>query len=145
MAWATFDTVTSDIWSQLANASDGSTDTYASGDGAVGWITFNLTTPKYATKCRMWLEAENSVSAIVETYYGGDWHKVYDQADATRGAWIEFDINRTISGVRYKDENGESGWTHTNEMQYQFEGIAVRPLVGGSPARGSLAGGALAK
>jgi len=47
--------------------------------------------------------------------------------------------------VRYKDENGFSGWTRINEMQYQFVEAAVRQLVGGSPAKGSLAGGALAK
>ena len=145
MGWATFDTVTSDIWDNPSNASDGSTDTYAFGDGAVGWITFNLTAPKCATKCRMWLEAENSVNAVVEAYYGGDWHEVYNQADATKGAWIEFDINQTVSGVRYKDENGFSGWTRINEMQYQFVEAAVRQLVGGSPAKSSLAGGALVK
>jgi len=145
MGWTVFDTVTG--WGEgeySGVASDNDLDSYADRIEGHPWLIFELSTPKYVTKARMYLDGEDPPVATVEAYYGGSWHEIYNNESSPRQTWIEFDVNQTISSLRYKDDQSSS-WSHVHEVQYLLMEMAVKPLVAGPLAESSLAGGLLAR
>ena len=120
---------------------DNNQATYAEWDhSSLGYqtdvIEFDLGGNKKTNKVRVYIGEEDESTAWRIWYYDGSWNLFCNGSGLADGQWNEVSIGSVVIASKFKIDAWAESAEYTTVNDFQYNQLAVRPLVDGSLAAG---------